>query len=98
MGTNVHLTPELVAFAQGCVASGRYNSVSEVVRAGLRLVQEREEARAAFVRSLEEAVAGGERDGFFSLEEVRTSALAALQAARAARLEAGADGAKTAVE
>ncbi len=71
MGTNVHLTPELVAFAQSCVASGRYNSVSEVVREGLRLVQEREEARAAFIRSLEEAVAEGERDGFVSIEEVR---------------------------
>jgi antitoxin ParD1/3/4 len=84
MGTNVHLTPELVAFAQACVASGRYNSVSEVVRAGLRLVQEREEARAAFVRSLEEAVAEGERDGFVSVEEVRRRGEAVIAGAESA--------------
>lgn len=90
MGTNVHLTPELVAFAQGCVASGRYNSVSEVVREGLRLVQEREEARAAFVRSLEEAVAEGKRDGFFTIEEVQRhgEAVIARAAAEAMRNEA----------
>lgn len=43
----------------------------EVARAALRLLQEREERRAAFVRSLEEAVAEGERVGFVSVEEVR---------------------------
>lgn len=39
MATNVHLTPELERFARGLVASGRYNSVSEAVRAALRLLQ-----------------------------------------------------------
>lgn len=32
MGANVNLTPELERFAQSCVASGRFNNVSEVVR------------------------------------------------------------------
>ena len=45
MGTNVHLTPELEQFAQSCVGSGRFNNVSEVVRSGLRLLQEAEERR-----------------------------------------------------
>ena len=40
MATNVHLTPELERFARECVECGRYNNVSEVVRASLRLLQD----------------------------------------------------------
>ena len=47
MGTNVHLTPELERFAREVVAEGRYNNVSEVVRQGLRMLQEAEERRRA---------------------------------------------------
>lgn len=36
---NVSLTPELEAFVDSQVASGRYQTASEVVRAGLRLLQ-----------------------------------------------------------
>jgi antitoxin ParD1/3/4 len=39
---NVSLTPELEAFIDNTVASGRYRSASEVVRAALRLLYERE--------------------------------------------------------
>ena len=42
---NVSLTPELVAFVAAQVASGRYASASEVVRAALRRL-ERETAAA----------------------------------------------------
>ncbi len=35
---NVSLTPELTAFIEAQVASGRYRSASEVVRDGLRLL------------------------------------------------------------
>jgi len=45
MGTNVHLTPELERFARDRVSAGRYNNVSEVVRDGLRLLQDQEIAR-----------------------------------------------------
>ncbi len=82
MGTNVSLTPELEQFAQTCVSSGRFNNVSEVVRTGLRLLQEQEEARVAFLRSLEEAAEEGERDGFLTLEDVGRDARAAIQAVR----------------
>ena len=70
MGTNVSLTPTLERFAQSCVESGRYNNVSEVVRSALRLLQEREEARAIFVRSLEAATQEGQRDGFRTAVDV----------------------------
>ena len=72
MGTNVHLTPELERFARECVSDGRYNNVSEVVRDALRRLQEAEERRRAFTKSLDDAVAEAERDGWISAEDVLT--------------------------
>lgn len=43
---NVSLTPELENFVQARVSTGRYTSASEVVREALRLLEEREKARA----------------------------------------------------
>jgi antitoxin ParD1/3/4 len=42
---NVSLTPEMEMFIDGRVASGRYRSASEVVRAALRLLEEDERKR-----------------------------------------------------
>jgi antitoxin ParD1/3/4 len=67
---NVSLTPELERFAEACVQSGRYNSVSEVTRAALRLLQQVEQQRRAFLAMLDAAEAEGEREGFLTLEEV----------------------------
>ena len=83
MGTNVHLTPELEQFAQNCVGSGRFNNVSEVVRSALRLLQETEERRAAFVASLQNAVEEGRRDGFSTAAEVESDVRAAIEGVRA---------------
>jgi antitoxin ParD1/3/4 len=69
MGTNVHLTPELERFAREVVAEGRYNNVSEVVRQGLRMLQEAEERRRAFTKTLDDAVAEAEREGWISAED-----------------------------
>jgi antitoxin ParD1/3/4 len=70
MSTNVHLTPELERFARECVAEGRYNNVSDVVRSALRLLQELEEQRRQFTAMLDEAVEEAEREGSFTVEEV----------------------------
>lgn len=69
---NVSLTPELTRFAEQCVQSGRYGSLSEVARAGLRLLQDAEARRAQFLGMLAEAEAEGEAAGFAD-----TTALAA---------------------
>jgi antitoxin ParD1/3/4 len=39
---NVSLTPDLASFVDERVASGRYGTASEVVRAGLRLLERAE--------------------------------------------------------
>ena len=44
---NVSLTPELVAYVAGLVATGRYSSSSEVIRAALRSLQREEPNSAA---------------------------------------------------
>jgi antitoxin ParD1/3/4 len=85
MGTNVNLTPELERFAQACVESGRFNNVSEVVRSGLRLLQEAEERRLALVASLEAARAEALRQGFATVDEVEAEVKAAIDAIRKRR-------------
>ena len=70
MATNVSLTAELETFARSCVESGRYNNVSEVVRAGLRLLQENEERRARFGAMLDETRAEADREGTHDIEAV----------------------------
>ena len=42
---NISLTPEIDAFVAGRIASGRFNSASEVVRAALRLLEQEERQR-----------------------------------------------------
>ncbi len=44
---NVSLTPEIEAFIAGRVASGRFRSASEVVRAALRLLEADERQQEA---------------------------------------------------
>jgi len=42
---NVSLTPELERFVEKKVQTGRYQSASEVIRAGLRLLEEHDDER-----------------------------------------------------
>ena len=65
---SVILPPELERFAAEAVASGRYRDLSDVLSAGLRLLQQAEAEVAAFVASLEAARAEAERDGFVTID------------------------------
>jgi antitoxin ParD1/3/4 len=56
---NVSLTPELEQFISARVSSGRYQTASEVVREGLRLLEEREERQRSALQELRELVAAG---------------------------------------
>lgn len=62
---NVSLTPELDDFVASKVASGKYLSASEVVRDGLRLLEERDQVRQAAVievrRKIEQGLASLDR-------------------------------------
>jgi antitoxin ParD1/3/4 len=76
---NVSLTPELEQFVQSRVASGLYQTASEVIREGLRLLEERErtretaleELRAKIRRGIEQADRGELLDGDAVFEEIR---------------------------
>lgn len=50
-------------FVRGLVASGRYASASEVMRDGLRLLEERENLREAKLAALREAIRDGIESG-----------------------------------
>ncbi|MCP4654598.1 MAG: type II toxin-antitoxin system ParD family antitoxin [bacterium] len=56
---NVSLTPKLSEFVATTVASGRYLSASEVVREGLRLLEERELLRQAGLEEARKKIAAG---------------------------------------
>ena len=57
--TSVSLGDHFVQFIDTQVQSGRFGSASDVVRAGLRLLEEREQTALA----LREALVAGERSG-----------------------------------
>jgi antitoxin ParD1/3/4 len=59
MPSSVDLGRELEKFVSALIKSGRYNSKSEVLREGVRLIQERETRLAA----LDAAIARGLADG-----------------------------------
>lgn len=64
---NVSLTPELEQIVSLKVESGLYNSASEVVREGLRLLQQRDEMREMKLEALRKEI----QKGFDDLEAGR---------------------------
>jgi antitoxin ParD1/3/4 len=76
---SVSITPELDAFLQGRVISGRYGTKSEVVREALRLLQSREaeyedavqHLKAKLERGARQAEAGELLDGDAVFEELQ---------------------------
>jgi len=62
--TSIALSDHFAEFLTEQVASGRYGSVSEVVRAGLRLLEEREAALADLRAEIAKGEASGVAEGF----------------------------------
>lgn len=56
---NVSLTPELERFVQQRVATGRYQTASEVVREGLRLLEVQEQRREATLDNIKSKLKHG---------------------------------------
>jgi putative addiction module CopG family antidote len=84
--TTVRLPEELEQFAAEAVAAGRYQDLSDVLAAGLRLLQRAEAARAEFNGSLEEAEAESEQFGFCTIDEVHTEMIGIIDKARRAKV------------
>lgn len=73
---NVDLTEHLDHFIESGIESGRFRDASDVVREGLRLLEQREsedQARIGWLRSAAQQAFGqidrGEGDAFHSMEE-----------------------------
>ena len=57
--TSVALGPHFEGFIQESIKSGRYNNASEVVRSGLRLLEEQERKMAFLRAAIEEGLDSG---------------------------------------
>lgn len=79
---SISLTDHQQAFVSELVASGRYHGVSEVMRAGLRLLEETEELRRAALRRVEAAVQEGLDSGPASEMESIATIIAEAKAGR----------------
>ncbi len=81
---NVSLTPELEKIVSFKVESGLYNSASEVVREGLRLLQQRDQMRemkldalrTEIQKGIDDLEAGRNRDGGEVMAEFKDRLLA----------------------
>lgn len=63
MPTSVALGNHFETFIRDQVQRGRFNNVSEVVRAGLRLLEEREERKQLELDALRAEIAAGRASG-----------------------------------
>ncbi|MEN6437485.1 MAG: type II toxin-antitoxin system ParD family antitoxin [Syntrophobacter sp.] len=63
MPMNVNLTPQLEKLIKEKVASGLYNSASEVVREALRLMKEQDRVRAVKLEQLRRDIREGLESG-----------------------------------
>lgn len=70
MAISADLGKPLEDFVENLVKSGRYGSKSEVLREGIRLVQEREAKLAEFHALIQEGVDAIERGDVYELDEV----------------------------
>ncbi|MFZ1772441.1 MAG: type II toxin-antitoxin system ParD family antitoxin [Rhizobiaceae bacterium] len=82
---SVSLTTHQQEFIAELVNSGRYQGVSDVVRAALRLLEEQEERSRAFIARLEAAAEEGLASGPAAPMEDLDSLIGEFKARRAAR-------------
>lgn len=80
MPTSIALGSHFKDFVRQQVDSGRYNNVSEVVRAGLRLLEDHEAEQEAKLQRLREAVTAGMSGPSLTEEEVFDALETRLQA------------------
>lgn len=62
MPTSVALNPHFESFIRSQIDSGRYNNVSEVIRAGLRLLED-QQRQATHLEELRSAIQAGLNSG-----------------------------------
>jgi antitoxin ParD1/3/4 len=70
MPSSYTLGPHFSAFVQTQLASGRYNSASEVLRDALRLMEERERRLASLDRAIERGMADTDASRVHDLDDV----------------------------
>jgi antitoxin ParD1/3/4 len=68
---NVSLTPELEQYVQEKVKSGMYYSASEVIREGLRLLQEKDEMHQFRLQQLRQDIQAGLDSGESTLLDMQ---------------------------
>lgn len=69
MASSVNLGEQLEAFITEAVKNGRYGSRSEVLREGVRLVQEREAKWARFDAEIQKGIDSADRGELIPAEE-----------------------------
>lgn len=74
---NVSIGERWETYVEALLKTGRYGSASEIVREGLRLVEEREAKLAALRETIEAAIA---EDKWYTMEEVEAQLEADLDA------------------
>lgn len=60
---NINLTPQMDKFVESKIRKGEYANASEVLRAGLRALEQREQEDQAKLEALREAILAGEASG-----------------------------------
>jgi len=63
MSTSVALGVHFETFVKEQLSAGRFNNASEVIRAGLRLLEEHEQLQALKLQELRSAIAAGAASG-----------------------------------
>jgi antitoxin ParD1/3/4 len=73
--TSISLGNHFESFIENSITKGRYTNASEVVRAGLRLLEEEEEKVVALRRAIQEGIDSGIAENFDSkifLQELKS--------------------------